>query len=204
MTSSARVYAGVEGDQRRAERRKQLMEAGLDLLGAHDGEAAVSVRGVCKRAGLATRYFYENFDDRDALLVAVYDHAVERIAEGTLRAVAEAPQSERAMVGAGVAHIVRAVAEDPRLGRIIFSAPVSSVLAQRRLESARMFAGLTTAQAVDFYSLPAGPRLDVVAHFVVGGLAQVMTAWLDGTVDADEADLVQRCTELMIAAAGVR
>ncbi|TQF66311.1 TetR/AcrR family transcriptional regulator [Rhodococcus spelaei] len=211
--SSERVYAGMEGDQRRAERRAQLIEAGLDLLGdgssgAASGhgrsEVSLSVRGVCKHAGLATRYFYENFDDRDALVVAVYDHAVERIAEGTLRAVAQAPRSEREVVRAGVAHIVRAVTEDPRLGRLVFSGPVNSVLAQRRLESARMFAGLTTAQAADFYELPAGPHVDVVAHFVVGGLAQVLTAWLDGTVDTEESDLVERCTELMIAAAGVR
>ncbi|MFF0813993.1 TetR/AcrR family transcriptional regulator [Rhodococcus sp. NPDC003318] len=204
MTSSARVYGGVEGDQRRSERRAQLIEAGLDLLGSADGDATLSVRGVCKRAGLATRYFYESFDDRDALTGAVYNHAVGRIAECALRAVSEAPQDERTLVRAGVAAIVREISEDPRLGRLVFSGPANSVLAQRRLESARMFVGLTTAQAVDFYGLATGPQVEVVAQFVVGGLAQILTAWLGGLLDIDADVLVERCTDLMIAAATVR
>ncbi|GAA4477026.1 TetR/AcrR family transcriptional regulator [Rhodococcus olei] len=204
MTSSARVYAGVEGDRRRAERRAQLIDAGLDLLGAPDGEPALSVRGVCKHAGLATRYFYESFTDRDALTVAVYDHAVERIAATTLRAIAEAPQAERAVVRAAVATIVREISGDPRLGRLLFSGPVNSVLAHKRLESARMFAGLTTAQAVDFYDLPAGPDVDLVAHFVVGGFAQILTAWLDEVLEIDPDALVERCTDLMLAVAAAR
>ncbi|MFD4295500.1 TetR/AcrR family transcriptional regulator [Rhodococcus sp. NPDC058505] len=203
MTSSARVYAGVDGDRRRAERRAQLIEAGLDLLGAAEGEPVVSVRGVCKHAGLATRYFYESFPDRDAFAVAVYDHATSRIAESTLRAVAEAPPQERALVRACVATIVRDVSADPRLGRLVFSGPVTAVLARRRLESARMFVGLTTAQVVDFYDLPAGSEVDLVAHFVVGGLAQILTAWLDGAVDVDTDVLVERCTDLMLAVAPI-
>ncbi|MGW0044300.1 TetR/AcrR family transcriptional regulator [Rhodococcus sp. NPDC003348] len=199
MTSSARVYAGVEGDQRRAERRAQLIEAGLDLLGGPEGESTLSVRGVCRHAGLATRYFYESFADRDALTVAVYDHATSRIAESTLEAVADAPKQERALVRAGVATIVREISEDPRLGRLVFSGPVTSVLAQRRLESARMFVGLTTAQAVDFYDLRSGADVDLAAHFVVGGLAQILTAWLDGNLDVAADVLVDRCTDLMLA-----
>lgn len=203
MTSAARVYAGVEGDQRRAERRAQLVEAGLDLLGAPDGDAGVSVRGVCKHAGLASRYFYESFDGRDSFAAAVYDHATTRIAESTLRAVADAAPEERALVRAAVANIVREIGEDPRLGRLVFSAPVTAVLARKRLESARMFVGLTTAQAAGFYDRPAGSEVDLVAHFVVGGFAQILTAWLDGRVEADTEALVERCTELILAVAAL-
>ncbi len=78
-----RVYGGQERDQRTSERRGQLIEAGLDLLGSAEGDHALTVRGVCKQAGLATRYFYESFTDRDALTVAVYDHVVDRIATST-------------------------------------------------------------------------------------------------------------------------
>jgi AcrR family transcriptional regulator len=100
------MYGGQEGDARRAERRAQLIEAGLDLLGSDDGDHTLSVRGVCKRAGLATRYFYESFTDRDALIVAVYDHVVQRIATSTLEAVSTAGPGEREIVEAGVRNIV--------------------------------------------------------------------------------------------------
>ena len=45
--SSLRVYGGVDGDHRQAERRARFLEAGLDLLGAPDADATLSVRGVC-------------------------------------------------------------------------------------------------------------------------------------------------------------
>ncbi|MEU2005678.1 TetR/AcrR family transcriptional regulator [Rhodococcus sp. NPDC019627] len=201
-STGGRMYGGLEGDARRAERRAQLIEAGLDLLGGDDGDHTLSVRGVCKRAGLATRYFYESFTDRDALIVAVYDHVVQRIATSTLEAVSTAGPGEREIVEAGVRNIVRAVAEDPRHGRLMFSVAQSSeVLAQRRLDSSRLFAGLVTKQTVGFYEVAESPRLDLAAHFMVGGLAQTLTAWLNGTVSLPEEDLVNTCTDLLLSMA---
>ncbi|WP_213576510.1 TetR/AcrR family transcriptional regulator [Rhodococcus sp. USK13] len=201
-STGGRMYGGQEGDARRAERRAQLIEAGLDLLGSDDGDHTLSVRGVCKRAGLATRYFYESFTDRDALIVAVYDHVVQRIATSTLKAVSTAGPGEREIVEAGVRNIVRAVAEDPRHGRLMFSVAQSSeVLAQRRLDSSRLFAGLVTKQTVGFYEVTESPRLDLAAHFMVGGLAQTLTAWLNGTVTLPEEDLVNTCTDLLLSMA---
>lgn len=198
--ATGRLYGGRAGEERQAERRAALIEAGLDLLGAADGEPVLTVRGVCKRAGLASRYFYESFADRDELTGAVYDHAVQRIAESTLTAVKGAqPGDDRAIVRACVENIVREISDDPRLGRMLFSvSQANPQLAKRRLDSSRMFAGLVTAQAENIYSIAHTPRLDLAAHYVVGGLAQVMTAWLDGTVPLDAGDVVDECTELLL------
>jgi AcrR family transcriptional regulator len=86
-----RTYGGVAGGERQAGRRAQLIEAGLRLLGAAGGPRDLTVRGVCREAGLAARYFYENFADRDALALAVYDDVVQDIAATTLDAVQSAP-----------------------------------------------------------------------------------------------------------------
>lgn len=198
--ATGRLYGGRAGDERRADRRAQLIDAGLDLLGAADGEPTLSVRGVCKRANLASRYFYESFADRDELTGAVYDHVVQRIAESTLRAVMAAPPGDdRAIVRACVENIVREIAEDPRLGRMLFSvSQANPQLAQRRLDSTRMFAGLVMSQAENIYSITPSPRLDLAAHYVVGGLAQALTAWLDGTVPLEENELVDECSELLL------
>ena len=65
-TTSARPYRGVEAADRLATRRSKLLGAGLDLLGADRQDAAeLTVRGICRRAGLAARYFYESFADKD-------------------------------------------------------------------------------------------------------------------------------------------
>jgi AcrR family transcriptional regulator len=201
-TSPLRVYGGVQGDHRKAERRAQLIEAGLDLLGAPGDSPTLTVRGACQQAGLATRYFYESFTDRDALAAAVYDHVVDDLATTTLEAVTAVPSDERAKVRAGLENIVRTVARDPRRGRLLFSITLASpLLAQRRLDSSRLFAALLGGQAQDFYGITDSPHLELTTHFIVGGLAQTLTAWLDGTLDVEEDRLVAHCTEIFLAIA---
>ncbi len=60
-----RVYSGVEVDERVAQRRSRLLEAGLDILGDPRGDDDLTLRVICRRSGLAQRYFYESFDDLD-------------------------------------------------------------------------------------------------------------------------------------------
>ncbi|MER5393057.1 TetR/AcrR family transcriptional regulator [Saccharopolyspora sp. NPDC002686] len=201
-TSPLRVYGGVRGDDRTAERRAQLLEAGLDLLGAPSDSPALTVRGACQQAGLATRYFYESFADRDALAAAVYDHVVDDLASTTLEAVTTAGPDEHAKARAGVENIVRTIARDPRRGRLLFSVSLSSpLLARRRLDSSRLFAALLGGQAQDFYGITESPDLELTTHFIVGGLAQALTAWLDGTLRLDEPDVVEHCTRLLLTIA---
>jgi AcrR family transcriptional regulator len=197
--TSLRTYGGVAGEDRQAERRTQLVEAGLDLLGAR-GDRNLTVRGVCRQAGLAARYFYENFADRDALAAAVYDSVVERIAATTLEAVQSAPGDARSKTHAALSRLVRAIAEDPRKGRLLFSPALSNtVVADRRLASTRWFVELLGLQAREFYGMPSSARLGLLAEMLVGGLAQALTSWLDGTLELSEEDLVEHCTEVFLA-----
>ncbi|GAA4617911.1 TetR/AcrR family transcriptional regulator [Saccharopolyspora hordei] len=201
-SSPLRVYGGVQGDDRKAERRAQLLEAGLDLLGAAGDGPALTVRGACQKAGLATRYFYESFADRDALAAAVYDHVVDGLATTTLEAVNGAGPDERSKVRAGLQNIVRTIADDPRRGRLLFSVSLHSpLLARRRMDSSRLFAALLGGQAQDYYGITESPHLELTTHFIVGGLAQALTAWLDGTLRVDEDELVAHCTEVFLAIA---
>jgi AcrR family transcriptional regulator len=194
-----RVYGGKPGDDRQSERRTQFIEAGLDLLGAPTDQPTLTVRGACKQAGLAARYFYESFPDRDALAVAVLDHVVSDIATTTLSAVKEAPPDPRAKTAAGLRTIVRQIAKDPRRGRLLFSPAVNiPILLTRRAESARMFAHLLSTQAQDFYGITESPQLDLTTEFLVGGLAQTLTSWLNGTLALPEEALITRCTEIFL------
>ena len=64
MSSPGRQYAGKSSGDRRAERRARLLAGGLELIG-DDGVGALSVRGVCGRASVTPRYFYEEFGTLD-------------------------------------------------------------------------------------------------------------------------------------------
>ena len=65
VVTSTRPYRGIKPDDRRAERRARLLDAGLSILGSEAGPEAVTVRGVCRQSGVSARYFYESFSDRD-------------------------------------------------------------------------------------------------------------------------------------------
>ena len=75
---TGRKYRGVSNETRVAERRLKLIDAGVDLFG-HQGFHQTTVRALCTRAGLTERYFYESFENTEALFKAVYLSLVEDI-----------------------------------------------------------------------------------------------------------------------------
>lgn len=62
-------WSGVPLQDRQALRRDELVSAGVALLGS-EGGPALTVRAVCRAAGLTERYFYESFADRDEFVRA--------------------------------------------------------------------------------------------------------------------------------------
>lgn len=198
--AQVRPYRGVVAAERVAQRRRRLLDAGLDLLG---GDASdITVREVCRRAGVAARYFYESFTDKDQFVAAVFDWVTADIATTTQAAVAAAPLPEQTR--AGMANIVRTIADDPRVGRLLFSTQLSNeVLARKRIESTAFFAMLLGQHAGDTLQLPANSRLRATAHFAVGGVAQTISAWLAGDVDFTPEQLVDQLGSLLDGVANI-
>lgn len=201
MVASAGTYGGVPAAQRRAERRERLLDAALDLLG-REGYAATTVRGVCRRARLTPRYFYESFVSLDALVVAVYDRIVEEAAATMLEALDAAPDDARAKSRAAIEAFVRHLTDDPRRLRVsVAEALGSEPLIRRRQRTLRTFAELVAAQAREFYRPPptADRLVSTTAHLLVGGLAELLIAWHDGSLDTTIEQLIDDCTELFVA-----
>jgi AcrR family transcriptional regulator len=196
-TTSARPYRGVEAAVRLATRRSQLLGAGLDLLGADRQDAAeLTVRGICRRAGLAARYFYESFADKDEFVAAVFDRVIADLAATTQAAVAAAPPEEQTR--AGMANVVRTIGGDPRVGRLLFSAQLANaVLVRKRVESSALFAMLSGRHVENALRVPENDRIKTAAHFVVGGVAQTISAWLAGEVRLDPDQLIDQLASLL-------
>jgi AcrR family transcriptional regulator len=196
-SSSARPYRGVQAGERLAERRSRLLAAGLDLLGSDRQDISeLTVRGVCRRAGLASRYFYESFSDKDEFIGAVFDWVVAELAATTQAAVATVPAQERTR--AGIANIVRTISGDARIGRLLFSTQLGDpVIVRKRAESSALFAMLSGQYAVDTLRAPANERVTAAAHFVVGGVGQTISAWLAGDVRLEPDQLVDHLASLL-------
>ncbi|MCG5431915.1 TetR/AcrR family transcriptional regulator [Mycobacterium sp. MYCO198283] len=197
-TSSATRWAGVPLTDRRAERRALLVAAAFRLFGA-GGEAAVSVRSVCRESGLNTRYFYESFADVDELLGAAYDEVNAGLAAAVDDAMAAADTSFRARTRAGMAAVLHYSSADPRRGRLLFTdARTNPVLAARRAASQDRLreAVLTEGGRVR-------PGADAVltrvgAAMYTGAMAELAQQWLAGALGDDLDAVVDHALALVL------
>jgi AcrR family transcriptional regulator len=115
-----RTYGGRTAADRRAERRERLLDAGLELFGTA-GYAAASIEKLCTHAGVSTRNFYEEFESREDLLMALYDRIIEQTFQAVLKALSDgddAPMRER--FAAAVRAFVTTTASDARWARLAF------------------------------------------------------------------------------------
>jgi AcrR family transcriptional regulator len=198
--AQVRPYGGVEARDRIAERRRRLLDAGLELLGGADDPAELTVRAICGQSGVSVRYFYESFTDKDELVAAVFDWVIADIAATTQAAVASAPQEELAR--AAMANIVRTIVGDPRIGRLLFSSHLANaVLARKRVEAGALMAALSGQQVIATLGLRENDRVTATAHFVVGGVAQAISAWLAGQVELTPDELVDQLASVLDALA---
>ena len=198
-----RPYRGVDATARLAQRRGQLLAAGLDLLGAEAAKATdLTVRAVCSHAGLAARYFYESFTDKDHFVAAVYDWVIGDIAASTQAVVAAAPPAEQS--GAAMDNIVHAIAGDPRVGRLLFSSELANeILARKRVESTTFFAMLLGQHAEAALRLEENENLRATAHFAVGGVAQTIGAWLAGELSLTPQQLIEQLRSMLHGLTGI-
>jgi AcrR family transcriptional regulator len=196
VVTSTRPYRGIKPDDRRAERRARLLDAGLSILGSEAGPEAVTVRGVCRQSGVSARYFYESFSDRDDFVGAVYDWVIADLAATTQAAVTAAPPREQAR--AGMANIVRSIAGDARVGRLLFSAELAdSVVVRKRDESTTLLAMLLVQYVGQTLRFPEDEHTHATAHFTVGGVGQAVSAWLGGRVAMTADELIDHLASLL-------
>ena len=193
-------WAGLSADDRRAGRRRLLLDAAFELLGT-EGWSGTTVRAVCHGARLNPRYFYESFDDLDALGIAVYDEILDALRSALVAALDAAPPDMPSQMRAAVAATVEYVDGDRRRGRVLYVEALGSEALNRR----RVAAGhdLTTFIVSDAVArrgaAPAGEQIGMItASVYVGAFSEVLVAWLDGHIDVDREQLVHDLSALFL------
>ena len=203
MTQVVRPYRGVSADERRAERRARLIEAGLDVLGS-EGMSRLTMTEVCARAGLTERYFYESFSDRDELIQAVFGASVEETNAAVAAALETAPRDLLAVARATAGAVIGVLTDDPRKARAYVEAIGSAAAREQRAASVRAYADLLAAQMRELRGLTAKRHqapLRLATTMLVGGLSEAVTSWLDGSLDMTRDEVVEEIARLAVAAA---
>ncbi|GBE67944.1 hypothetical protein MFM001_44060 [Mycobacterium sp. MFM001] len=184
-------WSGVPLEDRQALRRDKLVAAGVQLLGG-EGGPAVTVRAVCREAGLTERYFYESFSDRDEFVRAVYDDVCTR-AMSTLTSAATPREA--------VEQFVALMVDDPVRGRVLLLAPeVEPVLTRSGAEWMPNFIDLLQRKLTRI----GDPVMqNMVATSLIGGLTALFTAYLDGRLAATRKQFIDYCVDMLLSRATV-
>ncbi|MFE3757192.1 TetR/AcrR family transcriptional regulator [Nocardia tengchongensis] len=184
------TWGGRTQEQRRAERRERLIAAALDIWLEH-GWAAVTMRGVCTRAGLNDRYFYEHFADRDDLLGGVWDDVGFQVLSELSAVVAEnVAHPALDILHLAIARAVELQSDGP--ARILFGDHAGSrILEQRRTALLTEATDLLIATARP-YLRPGVDESDLRMGVLmsIGGFIELLTAWRAGIIAADAARIV--------------
>lgn len=112
-----RGYAGLSAAALEQQRQQRLLDAALELFGTQ-GYTGTNIEQLCRHAKVTTRHFYEAFNDKESLLLRLFD----QLMRDTLAQVAvallgsEAPMSER--LNDALHAFVQAQLGDPRRARI--------------------------------------------------------------------------------------
>jgi AcrR family transcriptional regulator len=176
-----RRYRGVDAAERVLERRKQFLEAGLECFGTR-GYHVVTVRELCLQAQLTERYFYESFESREALFVAVYEDLIATLRTDFLAAAAPKAPDLIEMARAGLGVFFRGLQRDPRVARMLLVEvlTVSQDVERRAQQATFGFGDLLKQMATATLPGRARPKedMDLVATGLIGACVHMAMRWV--------------------------
>ncbi|HVV89151.1 MAG TPA: TetR/AcrR family transcriptional regulator [Solirubrobacterales bacterium] len=198
-SDEGRRYGGRSAAERSEERRLRLLDAGLELFGTR-GYAATTIEALCAEARLNPRYFYAEFDSREALLRAVYDRHVEEVREAVLAAIAAAPPDPRGRLTVALRAFIDGSLADERAARVNYfeMVGVNGHLEARRREVLGSYADLVAEQiaAMEPPILPATVDLRMGAVALVSATDGLIIDALGGPGDPDRDGMIATLAEL--------
>jgi len=175
-------------------KQRRIMDALAELTAEH-GYEATKISDIVKRAGVARKTLYDNFEGKEEVFLAAFDAARNEV----LRRVEEGAAGEgdwQARVEAGLAAFLAYIAEQPTLARMCMIEALSATpTTTKRYEDAlERFVELTRQ------SLPRDERLpDTIAETLVGGVAWIVYQQVRRGEAEHAEDLLPELTEFMMA-----
>jgi AcrR family transcriptional regulator len=180
--TSVRRYSGRSVDEWKAARRERLLAAAVELFGT-DGYTTTSVERLCTQAKVSTRHFYHEFQNKEAVLLAVHRQAIEVAVRSTgeaLALTADAPVRDR--LNAAVDALLRPMMADLRLARISFVEVVGASPAVEEQRIAFRELAITSIAQVGASAVDRGeiPRRDFrfVGLAFIGAVNTVVYDWM--------------------------
>src|SRR4051812_16376159 len=119
-----------------AHKRRRIMDA-IAELAAEQGYDATKIGDIVRRAGVARKTLYDNFEGKEEVFLSAFDTALDEALERIEADCAEVDGGWEERVEAGLAAFLRYVAENPALARMCMIEALSATqTATERYEAA--------------------------------------------------------------------
>ncbi|TDU88398.1 TetR family transcriptional regulator [Kribbella voronezhensis] len=179
-----RLIRGLDADERRAERREQLLDTALDLFAAN-GYINTTIEQICTTAFIGTKSFYEVFENRESCYLALLQRTSERLEADMMAVAQKGVGNEKQAVPSLIAAFAHALVDDPRVAKVTFgiAAGISETVERQRRANRRWAAAFLEGIWDRYDEVPVRDPADqrmrhAVAIGLVGGLFDLISDWL--------------------------
>jgi AcrR family transcriptional regulator len=176
-------------------KQRRIMDA-LAELSSEQGYEATKISDIVKRAGVARKTLYDNFEGKEEVFLAAFDAARDEVLRRVEEAGADGEEGWQDRIEAGLAAFLGFVAEQPMLARMCMIEALSATpqTTKRYEDSLETFVELTRR------TLPGDERLpDTIAETLVGGVAWIVYQTIRRGEAERAEDLLPELTEFMVA-----
>ncbi len=178
-----------------AHKQRRIMDAIAELT-AEQGYEATKIADIVRRAGVARKTLYDNFEGKEEVFLAAFDAAVNEAMGRIEESCAKVEGGWEERIEAGLAAFLEYVAEEPALARMCMIEALSATPAatQRYEEAMQRFVELTKRNVPHDERLP-----ETIEETLVGGVAWIIYQQIRRH-EADKApDLLPELSEFMLA-----
>jgi AcrR family transcriptional regulator len=210
---SPRTIRGLDAEQRRAQRREQLLAAALDLIARH-GYANTSIEQICQTAYVGNKAFYELFDSKEDCYLALLREINDQVHRKVAKVLEQSPDDPHETERRALSVFAHALVDDPRIAMVTFgqAAGVSPNVERQRRANRRQAATLIESfwrqhEFIDAASDDGdGDGIDLRALSIatVGGLFDTVADWLQDNDPPQPPTIAALITDLTAFVAVVR
>lgn len=156
--------------------RAALLDAGLQLW-SDGGWPAVTLAGAYSASGVPVAAFDDEFPTDIDLTCGIFDEIIDERSSAMITAVGAAAPTLAQQLRACLTAMVDDVGADPRRAVVLCEPVGCPELLERRRSANRGFAGMVANQNAETRGEPGD--LLAAGHFCLGGLGELVFAWLD-------------------------
>jgi AcrR family transcriptional regulator len=175
-------------------KRRRMIDA-IAELSSEQGYEATKIADIVRRAGVARKTLYDNFDGKEDLFLAAFDLYLGEVRKEVEEACDATGGAWQQRIESGLAAFLRCVAERPAAARMCMIEALSATPAA----STRYDAAVREFVAMLKLNAPAGALPETIEETLVGGVSWILSQQIRRGEATRAADLLPELSEFLLS-----